>query len=68
MSNLNNKNSKQDIDIARLSERFRALKEQLNGFITNEFKHFKERTEKRIDYLIYLIIASILIPILLKLF
>jgi len=68
MSTKNKKNAEQDIQLARLSERFRALKERLDSFINNEFKHFKERTERRIDWLIYLIIASILIPILLKLF
>jgi len=69
-----NNNHKQDIDIVRLEEKFKGMKlvfeerfktfgERFDTFIANDFEHLRGR----VDWLIGLIIVSILIPIFIKL-
>jgi len=42
---MENRNTKQDIEIAKLSERIRSLEEKFDNFINNEFKHLRNKVE-----------------------
>ena len=57
----NNKNSKQDVAIARLEEKFNAFEKRFDDFTNNHFKALK----KKVDWILYLTITS-LISIIIK--
>ena len=67
MTQKNNRNNKQDINIAELSIEFKNLKEKVNTFINNEFKHFRDRIEKRVDWILWILIIGFLITITIRL-
>ena len=60
-------NNKQDIEIAKLNTEFKGLKERFDTFINNEFKHFRDRIEKRVDWILWILIIGFLITITIRL-
>lgn len=64
-SEKNQRNLKQDIEIAETRVEVRNIKERFEKFVDNEFPHFKDKVEKRFNWIIGLVILGVLIPILL---
>lgn len=49
MAEISERNNKQDVSIGRLDEKFKALKETLEKFITNDFEHLKIDVKNAIE-------------------
>jgi len=68
----NNHNRKQDIAIVRLDERLENLERRFEVFISNDFKHLRDKVdsiEEKIMYgFIIMIAVTLILQIILKLF
>jgi len=66
------KNNKQDILIARLEERVGNLEDRFEDFVSNDFKHLRDKVdsiESKIMYgFVVMIAASLILQIVLKFF
>jgi hypothetical protein len=69
---MTDRNSKQDIAIATLSERIKSLEEKFSKFICNDFEHLRNEVKELRNWLFYgfilMIAATIITQIVLKFF